>query len=137
MSRLTHFTNDLAGIGESSALKRVHVEIHQAGLAVKVHRDAMIGLEYCIEEGGLALIGEWHYHNKWFKVFSSRLNKLRAKADSIREGLERALEEEPPVRTGRFTRERLRYERGCGSKPDQTRSRAARLRSIERRGFRR
>lgn len=137
MTRLTCLTTELAGIGESSALKRVHVEIHQIGLDVEYHRDAMLSTERDIEDGYSCLIGEWHFHNKWFKVLSYRLIKLKAKADSIREGLERALEAGPPVRTGRLTREWLRYERGCGSKPDQTRSRVARLRSIERRGVRR
>jgi len=137
MARLTYLNKDLAGIGGSNALTRVNIEIHKLGLDVEYHLDALLSAERDIEDGYSALVGEWHFHNKWIKVLSSRLIKLKAKAKSIRESLERAIEEEPPVRTGRLTREWLRYERGCGSKPDQTRSRVARIRSIERRVVRR
>ena len=137
MSRLTCFTNDLAGIGESSALRRVYIEIHQASLDAEYHRDEMLSAEEGMEEGYSGLYEAKEFHKKWFRILNKRIAKLEARADKIRKGLWVAYEAEPPVRTGRLTREWLRYERGCGSKPDQTRSRAARLRSIERRGVRR
>lgn len=137
MARLNHLTTGLARIGEPDALTRIHIELCYLELDAEYHAEELGKAEDSVAAGYEGLNESVGFHTEWLDRLESEISRLRRVAESIRLSYERQLEGEPPVRTGRLTREWLRYERGCGSKPDQTRSRVARLRSIERRGVRR
>jgi hypothetical protein len=137
MTRLNYYlNNDFARIGKSGALARLNIEISYLELDAEYHAEELEKAEDSVAAGYEGLSSEIEYHAEWLDRLESAISRLRKMAESIRLSYERQLEAEPPVRTGRLTREWVCYMRRSGSKPDQTRSRGARRRSIERRSRR-